>query len=151
LLLLSLLIPPAAPVAAQSTEVPSDLRIELVRTDCFTWCAAYTLTIHGDGRVAYRGTDNVKVAGEATGRIDSEAIARVLQRFEAVRFFDLRDTYAPDEGCRKGRTDMPLMMISLSMRGRHKQVTVDLHCVLPELEELGETIDRESGSRRWVR
>jgi hypothetical protein len=46
---------------------------------------------------------------------------------------------------------MPLMMISLSMRGRHKQVTVDLHCVLPELEELGETIDRESGSRRWVR
>lgn len=74
LLLLSLLIPPAALAAAQSTEVPSDLRIELVRTDCFTWCAAYTLTIHGDGRVVYLGVDNVKVVGEASGRMDPEAI-----------------------------------------------------------------------------
>ena len=140
-----------SPSTAQSAEIPSDVMIVLARTDCFTWCPVYTLTIYGDGRVTYLGIENVKVVGEATGRIDPGALGRVLERFEALRFFELRDTYSPGTGCTRSRTDMPIMTITLSLHARVKQVELDLSCILPELEELGHTIDREADSPKWVR
>jgi hypothetical protein len=140
-----------SPSMAQSAEIPSDLMIVLERTDCFTWCSAYTLTIYGDGRVVYVGAENVKIVGEATGRIDPEAIVKVLGRFEALRFFDLRDQYSRGAGCKGRRTDMPFATVTLSMHGRVKRVEHDLSCVLPELEELEGTIDREARSQKWVR
>lgn len=139
------------PRTAQSAEIPSDVKIVLDRSDCFTWCPVYTLTIYGDGRVAFLGVENVKVVGEATGKIDPEGLGRLLERFEVLRFFELRDTYSPRAGCTRARTDMPIVTVTLSLRGRVKQVEHDLSCELPELEDLELTIDREAGSRKWVR
>lgn len=135
---------------ARAADIPPDLVIVMDRSDCFTWCPDYSLMISGSGRVVYLGRDNVKVVGQATGSIDPAALARLIDRFEALNFYSLRDRYTRED-CWRGRTDMPTVMISLYMHGRPKRVEWDATCPVPQLEELMRTIDRETDSHQWVK
>ena len=50
------------------------LTVQLERTACYGNCPAYTVTIHGDGRVEYNGKTPVKEKGLREGRIEAEQI-----------------------------------------------------------------------------
>src|SRR5262252_8625610 len=55
--------------------------ISLERTHCYGNCPAYTVTIHGDGRVEYAGKEYVKVKEARSGQIDAAAIKVLASQF----------------------------------------------------------------------
>src|SRR5262249_13736507 len=59
----------------------ADLKTVIVRFErkpCFGNCPAYTVTIHGDGRVDYVGKADVKEKGERHGRIETAALKTLM-------------------------------------------------------------------------
>ena len=134
---------------------PKDLRsvfVSLERTECYGTCPVYSVTIHGNGLVEYLGELRVDIPGAQTARIAPETVEELLEDFEKIRFFDLKNEYF--EGC----TDLPTAIISISADGKTKKVRnyyggcegaksgpqVDL-------ARLAEQIDRAAGTDRWVK
>src|SRR5258708_33320598 len=75
--------------------------IHLERTRCYGSCPAYTVTIHGDGRVEYAGTKNVKVTGQQTGRVEPEAVKRLLSQLAQAKILAIQTDYsAAKSSCR---------------------------------------------------
>ena len=52
--------------------------VRLERIGCYGTCPAYTLTVHGDGRVEYDGKNHVKEKGAREGRIEIEKVKTLL-------------------------------------------------------------------------
>src|ERR1700680_1928962 len=55
----------------------ADLKVETIqleRTGCYGTCPAYSVTIHGDGKVEYNGKSHVKEMGTREVRIETDKI-----------------------------------------------------------------------------
>lgn len=134
-----------APVEAPAQEAP--VEIVLVRTACYGFCPDYTVTVTGDGHVRYEGRRFVNAVGQRTAQIPAADVARLLQRFDAVRFESLRDAY------RANVTDLPTYTIRLTRNGRTKTL-VDYggtSAGMPEVvRDLQDEIDRVAGTAQWV-
>lgn len=124
-----------------------DVAITLTRSVCFGFCPAYRVTIHGDGEVVYVGERFVNVRGEQRARIPREDVERLLLRFEAVRFAQLRDEY------RAQVTDLPTYTVTLGRDGQTKSVLDygGLSAGMPQaVRDLQDEIDRVANTARWV-
>jgi Domain of unknown function (DUF6438) len=95
---------------------PTDTSISLSRIACFGSCPIYNVTIRGDGRVHYHGTDFVAVKGDREYSIDPHDVAKLVADFEAAHFFDLHDRYTSNV------TDMPSYTLTLTIGARTKSV-----------------------------
>jgi hypothetical protein len=123
------------------------VRITLERSVCFGFCPDYTVTISGDGQVAYEGRRFVNVAGRQSATIPAADVQRLLARFDAVGFNNLRDEY------RAHVTDLPTYTITLERNGRTKRVLDygGISAGMPEaVRELQGEIDRTANTARWV-
>lgn len=134
-----------APVEAPASQGP--VMITLTRSVCFGFCPDYTVTIGGDGQVTYVGRRFVNVVGEQRATIPAADVARLLQRFDAIGFEQLRDEY------RANISDVPTYTIVLERNGRRK-VVVDyggLSAGMPQaVRDLQTEIDRVANTGRWV-
>src|SRR5689334_4182170 len=54
--------------------------VNFERKACFGTCPAYTVTIHGDGRVEYVGKSQVKEQGSRQGRVDKAAVKALMSQ-----------------------------------------------------------------------
>jgi len=139
-----------AMVACAATEAPAEegpMQITLQRTECYGYCPAYTVTIDGDGAIAYEGRSFVNIVGRQTAQIAPAEVAGLLERFDAIGFDDLNDEY------RGMMTDLPTTSITLTRNGRTKTL-VDYggtSAGMPAaVRELQAEIDRVAGTARWV-
>lgn len=134
-----------APTQSQAEEGP--VLITLTRGVCFGFCPAYRVSINEDGEVVYHGERFVNVRGEQRAQIPRADVERLLERFEAVGFEELRDEY------RAHVTDLPTYTITLERNGQTKRVLDygGISAGMPRaVRELQDEIDRVAGTARWV-
>src|SRR4029077_8145785 len=65
--------------------------MEMSRGPCYGLCPSYSLTLHGDGLVEYRGSRFVRVREKQTTRVSSEQLTKVLRDLDSMDFFTVED------------------------------------------------------------
>jgi Domain of unknown function (DUF6438)/Ankyrin repeat len=127
---------------AKAAEPP--IQITLRRTTCFGECPDYTVSIDGHGNVTYEGRRFVRVTGKQVARIDRAAVQALLDEFERIEFFSLKDKYTARI------TDLPTTYVTLVLGDRSKTVE-DYHGAPKALRDLERHIDEAAGVQRWIR
>jgi len=148
---------------AQTSDKPADLSpladadlktvtIQLERSACFGTCPAYTLSIHGDGRLEYNGKAHVKETGSRESRIELDKIRALLQIFDKAKFLEIAEDYS-EEKC-KGQvcTDFPTAIMKLTVRGVAHRVQHYYGCASApkSLFDLESSIDKTANSKQWT-
>jgi hypothetical protein len=135
-----------------SDEDLKTITIQLERTPCYGTCPAYTLTIHGDGRVEYSGKSHVKETSPHEGRIETDEIRRLVSEFGKTKFWEIAEDYS--EAKCKGRvcTDMPTAITELKIKGSTHRVKHYYGCgsVPRSLFDIESAIDKTANSERWT-
>jgi hypothetical protein len=137
--------------ALSDTDLKS-VTISLERTQCYGSCPAYTLTIHGDGRVEYGGQDHVKVKGARTGRVEPGAIKTLMSEFARAKFLSLPGDYEGKKCTCRTCTDMASAITVLTVGGVTHRVKHYYGCACwpKELFELESSIDKAAHSEQWT-
>lgn len=137
-------------VHSPSTPFPSsadfqpNVKIRLVRHGCYGSCAQYSVTVLGNGRVSYEGTDFVRVKGRARAMIADKAVDDLIRRVNDIHFF----SFQPQK-YQKCVTDGPTASIAVSEPGLERQI--DDECVeSKDLEEFEQAIDNAVEIQKWV-
>lgn len=123
------------------------LRIALERGPCLGTCPVYSVTISGDGAVAYEGFECIARRGRQSGQISAAAIRALVQAFRAARFFDLKPRFIASI------TDNPSYTVSIAF-DRASKTVIDyrgqMEGMPPTVTALEDLIDRTAGTERWV-
>lgn len=127
-----------------SVDLRPKIRIRLVRHGCYGSCAQYSVTVFGNGRVLYEGTEFVRVKGRARAIIADKAVDDLIRRVNDIHFFSFQA-----EKSQRCVTDGPTASITVSEPVREKQI--DDECVeSKELEELEKAVDDVVDIQQWV-
>lgn len=150
LMLLAIWYPGRAYSLAHPRSIGS-VSIEMSRGPCFGSCPIYSLTLHGDGLVEYRGIRFVGIKEAQTARINVEELMLVLRDLERMHFFTVEDRAF------QWAYDSPSVTISVSVDGRQKRVTADGVCFAglnggpkTSILRIADEIDEIVGSKQWV-
>jgi hypothetical protein len=119
------------------------VEITLQRTGCFGTCPDYTVTLTGDGTVAYAGRYFVRTPGEHTWKIEAAAVRALAREMEAAGFFELQDEYT------SRMTDHPTTFTTLRVGSRTKKVK-DYVAGPAKLKDIEAKIDEVSGVLKYV-
>jgi len=137
-------------------QVPQDTLITLERTVCYGMCPSYKVTISADGAILFEGRRFVKKVGTAESMISQEQLRGLIERFDKINFFGLRNRYEePGDGCEGFVTDNPSANTSIRINGKSKSVRHYYGCtgieVLDELTKLEQAIDDAANTSQWIR
>ncbi len=77
-------------------EAKQDIIISQSKLKCMGMCPVYDIQITSDGSVIYHGKENVPFAGKKEFILNNQDFKSLLERFEKVRFFELKDKYVAD-------------------------------------------------------
>lgn len=147
-------------LAAQSQELrDSDLKDVVItmkqenHCGCDGCCSEYSVSISGDGIVAYEGVDAVKVRGKQIYSISIDQVKELVSEFYKVDFFSLKDRYtSKDNG--DGTISMidhsAPVTISITIKGKTKSV-YNFYGAPEKLEELEKKIYEISGVDVYVK
>lgn len=126
----------------------SDVLITIERGACYGACPIYSVQIAGDGKVVYKGVENVKLKGEKQFEIPREKVQELIKAFENVNYFSLKDKYETDErGMRL--PDLPPVTTSITLKGKSKKV-VNQYGAPKELRELEKKIEEAAGLKKLI-
>lgn len=103
----------------------------------------YSLEIHGDGSVIYRGTEQVTFLGEHHATVSQEQIAELIHLLKRVDYFSLPSGSPESEG-----ESWPVTT-SLEIDGKSKQV--HNHGAFETMVRVQDAIDRICNSARWTK
>lgn len=134
------------PLAENGVALDDSTVISLERSMCFGWCPAYTLRLHGSGRVEYVGRRFVCDFGERESTADTREIRRVVDAMLAAGFIGL--AWSPGALM----MDNPAVVTTLhhgerAFRVRHDHGDQGAPHWLFSMEE---EIDRVAGTARWL-
>lgn len=93
--------------------------IKLMKNPCFGNCPMYSLTLSNDGTAEYVGRDHVQKMGTFTKNIGAEKVSLLLQRFNAINFWEMEDRYNSE------LSDTQKVIISLFRKDSTKVVSGD--------------------------
>ena len=130
-------------------KLDSEIIITIEREACFGSCPVYSAQIYADGTVVYDGEEFVKVKGKKQHIISRENLKKIIQAFEQIKYFSLKDKYASAENGMKGPTDLPTTTTSIFLNGKRKKV-VNYFGAPKELDELENTIDKIAGLSEYI-
>ena len=120
----------------------------LSRSGCYGTCPAYSVEIHGDGTVLYKGDGFVVVTGEHRDHLSADQVSEILEAFRKADYFSLEDKYFYSV------TDCPTYETSFRVDNVFKSVTdyVGDEAGMPEsVTDLEETIDRVTDTPKWIK
>jgi len=120
----------------------------LSRSGCFGTCPQYSVEIHGDGTVIYKGESYVVVTGEHHDHVSADQVSEILEAFRKADYFSLKDEY------KYLVTDCPTFGTSLKIDQLEKSVTdyVGEEAGMPEsVTDLEIAIDRVANTRKWIK
>lgn len=140
-------------LASLSDSDLKSLTVRMERKGCLGRCSAYTVIIHGDGRVEYEGKQDVKVKGARQGKTDQATIKWLIGVLADAKFMTIADDYsANDCHCRRFCTDMPSAVTEVSVGSASHRIWHYYGCTCaPEsLSDLEAAIDAAGKTRRWV-
>jgi hypothetical protein len=137
-------------------QIPQDTLITLERTVCYGMCPSYKVTISADGAVVFEGRRFVKNVGTAESTISQEKLLELIDRFDKMNYFALRNRYQdPEDGCEGFVTDHPTANTSIRINGKAKSVRHYYGCtgiaVLDKLTKLEQAIDDAVNTAQWIR
>jgi ankyrin repeat protein len=124
------------------------LVMRLSRSGCYGTCPAYSVEIHGDGTVLYKGDAYVVVIGEHRDQVSAEQVSEIVEAFRKADYFSLKDDYSYSV------TDCPTYVTSFQVDQVSKTVTdyVGEEAGMPEsVANLERTIDRVAGTLKWIK
>ena len=126
--------------------------IQLERTPCYGTCPAYTLTIHGDGRIEYSGKSHVRDTAAHEARIEEDKIRQLVSEFAKAKFWEIDEDYSETK-C-KGRvcTDFPTAITELKIKGNIHSVKHYYGCgsAPKSLFQIESAIDKTANSEQWT-
>jgi len=134
--------------------IAPDTLITLRRTNCFSTCPDYLVTIFADGTVTFEGYANVRVKGKTQTHISGEKLQLLVAAFVKAKFFSLRDRYSlPEDGCKIYNLDADTAITSIIINGKSKSVSHYWGCHrrnMKALFELEEKIDEVANTKQWI-
>lgn len=136
-----------AQVAFPQILVWNSLVITLERGICFGTCPIYSVEIHGDGSVLYKGVDCVAAVGERRSRVSVGDVHKLVDDFRAANFFSMRDHYAASV------TDLPAYRIGIGFDGHRKTVLDYVGSMVgmpPDVAKLEDAVDKLAGTAGWI-
>jgi hypothetical protein len=143
---------PTPDLGSLSDAALKGVTVHFERTGCYGNCPAYTVTLHGDGRVEYAGKDNVKVKGTRAGRIEPATVKALMAEFARAKFLAIADQLS-GEKCSCGQcTDMPSVITELSVGDTQHSVEhyYGCRCAPKALFELEAAIDKAVNVEQWT-
>ncbi len=143
---------PPAPAPARADSDSGD-RVVLERGPCFGACPVYTLVLERGGAVRFEGRRFVADSGVSLGAVPAGRADSLFREIEAAGFFKFADRYAMGEpGCGRYATDLPVVVVELSLGGRTRRVVHDHGCAdaPAALATIESRIDSVAGVRRWT-
>jgi len=129
--------------------IDSDTRVMLERTECYGSCPVYSLSIAGDGTVAYFGKKYVNVKGAASRQVSVSDVQALVDQMLQADYFSL----SVPEACPAGlSTDAPGATTSLTLNGRTHTVYhyYGNACAPADLGSLEDAIDILADSAAWL-
>ena len=143
---------PSADLSSLSNDDLQAVVIRFERTACYGICPAYVLTIHGDGRIEYVGTDHIRQKGMSQARIGMEDFKKLLAEFTLAKFFSIADKYSEQKCACVYCTDMPTAITEISAKSITHKIS-HYHgctCAPKSLFELEAAIDKAANSEQWT-
>jgi hypothetical protein len=138
---------------ALSDDAIARLTLRFERTRCYGDCPAYTVVLHGDGRVEYNGLEHVKVVGSASGHVEPTAIRELVAMLQRVKFTSMGEQQYTAEQCACRRcTDMSTAITEVSVGdGTHRvEHYYGCGCAPESLFDLEAAIDKAVGVEKWT-
>jgi ankyrin repeat protein len=120
----------------------------LSRSGCYGTCPSYSVEIHGDGTVLYKGNTFVVVTGEHRDHLSGDQVSEILDAFRKADYFSLEDNYS------YAVTDCPTYETSFRVDNVFKSVKdyVGDEAGMPEsVTKLEEAIDRVADTQKWIK
>ncbi|MCW5806690.1 MAG: hypothetical protein KIT31_30275 [Deltaproteobacteria bacterium] len=142
---------PVKPKPEEPPPAPRGFEISMSRMPCRGTCPVYTVWIRADGKVDYRGGQNVTVVGDRHGTADPTKLAALASLLEQVDFFSLDDRGRlhpehPDAFmCHDGSTTI----IEAERDGKAHKIALT-HCESLPAHALEAAIDDVAQTRFWV-
>jgi hypothetical protein len=135
--------------------VEGDIKTVLIhfeRKACYGSCPAYTLTIHGDGRIEYVGATHVKTSGSRVGRIEAKDFKALLAEFDQAKFGSIADDYSAEKCACRRCTDMASVVTELNVGAASHKVNhyYGCACAPRALFDLESAIDKAADSEQWT-
>jgi hypothetical protein len=138
----------------------ADVAMTLERGPCYGFCPVYTVTVRGDGTVAYNGENYVATTGEQTGSVTQDEAMALLNEFYKYDYMALRPEYRDETVATLGPdglvhvevrspTDMATQTVTLQL-GTWKKVVVDYWNAPAGLKAIEEAIDKTANTQQWV-
>jgi len=126
--------------------------VSLERIGCYGTCPAYTVTIHGDGRVEYAGKGYVKEKGTRDGRVEIATITALVSEFARSKFLSLAEDYSQAKCSCRLCTDMATAVTELSVKGVTHRVKhyYGCACAPKALFDLESAIDKSAHTEQWT-
>ena len=149
---LSLLL--LVPAQVVSDEQPRDTLIVLQMGACERRCPVYRLMLFADGSTVLDGRHYVRVPGLFRSKMKLDSIAKLIAQAEAIRFFDLKNSYEPGGDCESPKSDAPAAVLTISSRGRAKTIQHFRGCAgreADQLKQLEDAIVDASGIGKRIR
>lgn len=108
----------------------------------------YSLTIHGNGSVVYKGIKNVDTIGMKSYQISPDKSRELVNGFINIYYNALKEKY----GNSSNSSNIPIVITSINLNGRIKTV-IDYHnsYAPPSLRELEDKIDQLANSKQWIK
>ncbi len=151
-----------AAMSARPADQPTDLSslsetdlkaltIRMERSGCYGTCPAYTVKIHGDGRVEYEGKRHVKESGTQEARLEPGTIKALAMEFAKAKFLTLSEDYS-GENCTRYCTDLPTAVTELNLKELNHRVKHYYGCggAPKPLFDLESAIDKLAKTERWT-
>ncbi|OFX86047.1 MAG: hypothetical protein A2W99_16405 [Bacteroidetes bacterium GWF2_33_16] len=90
--------------------------IEFEKTPCSGQCPTYKVEIKTDQSIYWNGISNVSKIGEYKTLLTSDQYNDLINSFEQIRFFELKDSY------KSFMMDLPTTFISYTKNGQTKKI-----------------------------
>ncbi|HOL40202.1 MAG TPA: DUF6438 domain-containing protein [Methanospirillum sp.] len=145
ILLACFLISPS--LAVSSGEQDRDIEITLERGMCFGTCPVYSVSLYGNGTIAWEGGRYVEVIGNMTATTDPAMIGDLYDRLIEGGFMGFADSYAF-----QNITDMPTATLTVR-NGTVIKAVYHYHgdFTAPEnLSYMENAVDRVANTSRWI-
>jgi len=134
-------------LADLSPGVVRDIEITLERGMCFGTCPVYSVSLFGNGTIAWMGEMYVEAAGNRTDSLDPALVSDLYDRLIEGGFLDLNDSYAY-----LNITDMPTAILTVR-NGTDVKRVYHYHgdFTSPEnLTHMENAVDLVANTSRWI-
>ena len=102
----------------------SELAIRMERKGCYGRCPMYILDIQPNGTVRFEGKGYTKTIGTFESKLTRDQLQQLISTIRENDFFTFNNSYATGaDGCPTTATDMPTVILSVSLDRSEKTVS----------------------------